>query len=532
VHSDALNPREPASGHSADAGTASTPGANPVVTMHGIVKTYGSLRANDGVDFDLRPSEIHCLLGENGAGKTTLMKILFGLVSPDAGEIEVQGQRVKISSPAVALSHGIGMVHQHFMLLPNFTVAENVVLGSESNFDLRFRADVVEARVQETANRFGIGIDPSARVGELSVDAQQRIEILKLLYRGAGVLILDEPTSSIGPKQIERLFATLDELRHQGRSVVLITHRLSEVVDIADRVTVLRLGRVVRVAARGNFGERDLARAMVGADLPPRPPRKPVPPDAETLLRVRALEVVREDGNAALAEVDFAVRRGEVFGIVGVEGNGQRELAEALSGLRSPSSGEIEVASEDASRASPRELHARGVSTITEDRLRYDLIADMTLAENLALSDVAGGRISSGGFLNRRRIRANAVRLLAEYGVSPASPDAKAAALSGGNQQKVVLARELSRNPKLLIASQPTRGLDVGATNFVHGQFRKLREQGCAIVLITLDLDELMALADRVGVLFKGKLIYVDDAIDVSMEKLASAMAGFEPVAA
>jgi len=494
--------------------------------MRSIVKRYGPVIADDDVDFDLRPGEIHALLGENGAGKTTLMKILFGMVQPDAGQILINGEPVEFKSPRDALDRRIGMVHQHFMLVPQFSVAENVVLGSKSFWGPRLRAAEIEKSVRAAAQQFGIHLDPVQRVGDLPIDVQQRVEILKLLYRGATTLILDEPTAALGPAEIEQLFLSLRDLSSSGHSVVIITHKLSEVMDIADRVTVLRHGKVVKVAERGTFDKNDLATAMVGHALVEVTSTPHEADTRECRLMVRDLVVKGDKGHTAVDGVTFGVQSGEILGIAGVEGNGQVELAQALAGLRHPVSGKIEFNGRDITRATPRELHQYGVSIITEDRLNWDLIPELTVAENLGLSEVASGGYVKRGLLRRREMRVNAERLLHEFDIQPPLPQLAAGALSGGNQQKMVLARELSRQPSVLVVAQPTRGLDVAASEFVHRRLLELREGNCAVVLFSLDLGELLSLSDRVVVLYRGCIAYGGPVGQVTTAEVARAMAG------
>jgi simple sugar transport system ATP-binding protein len=398
------------------------------------------------------------------------------------------------------------MVPQHFDLITELSVAENVVLGSQPSHPVRLERRSLGAEVGEVAKRFGIGVDVDAPVESLSADAQQQVEILKLLYRGAGTLILDEPTAVLGPAQVDRLLDTLRGLADAGNAIVVITHKLAEVMAAADRVTVLRAGRVVRTSIRGEFTEHDLVEAMIGRQLnePTRVEHEPATGPA--LLAIDDLVVHGDRQLRAVDGVSLSVEPGEIVGIAGVEGNGQHELAEALAGLRRPAEGRVVLGASDVTGSSPRRLHGLGVSVVSEDRLRYDIVADFTLAENLALAGVAAGEHVHAGLLRRRRMRQNARRLLAEFDVRPPNPDARAGTLSGGNQQKLVLARELARQPRLLVAVQPTRGLDVDATEFVHRKLLALRDSGSSIVLVSLDLDELMLLADRLVVLYRGRV--------------------------
>ena len=495
------------------------------IELRGITKSFGATVANKDVDFDLVPGEIHALLGENGAGKTTLMSILFGLVLPDEGEIRIGGEPVSFSSPHDALLRGIGMVHQHFMLVPGFTVAENVVLGSVSPWNMALRRARIEQSVGEAAARYGMNLDPRRRIRELPIDVQQRVEILKLLYRGARTLILDEPTSALGPAQIDALFVTLRELRESGHAVVIVTHKLSEVMQIADRVTVLRAGRKTVTVDRGSFDERSLALAMTGRELQELPPRTPVESE-RPLLEVKGIRALDRHGHPAVDGVSFSVRAGEILGVAGVEGNGQRELFDLLAGVLRPSDGEVLVEGTDVTGALPSTLHRHGVSAIPEDRQGWGLVLDMTLAENLALAAVPAGRQTRYGLLRRRAIRAEARRLLEQFDVRPADPDLRVASLSGGNQQKVVLARELGRQPKVLIAAQPTQGLDVGAADYVQRCLLDVRARAGAVVLVSNDLDELLKLSDSLIVLYRGRVFYEASVSSVSMGTLALAMAG------
>jgi general nucleoside transport system ATP-binding protein len=508
------------------AGATMSAGApSGAIEMRGITKAFGATVANDHVDFELLPGEIHALLGENGAGKTTLMSILFGLLPPDEGEISIGGEPAGLASPHDALQRGIGMVHQHFMLVPKFTVAENVVLGSVSPWNMALRRSRIEQSVRDAAERFGMAIDPHRRIRDLPIDVRQRVEILKLLYRGARVLILDEPTSALGPAQIQTLFRTLTELRESGHAVVIVTHKLNEVMDVADRVTVLKGGRKTATVVRGSFDEHSLALAMTGRELLELPPRSPVDVD-KPLLQVRGLRTLHREGHAVVDGIDVQVRAGEILGVAGVEGNGQRELVETLAGVLTPDEGEVLLDGVDVTGAPPDVLHAHGLSAIPEDRHGWGLVLDMTLAENLALASIPAGKHSRFGLLRRRSVRAQARRLLGEYDVRPADPDLRASSLSGGNQQKVVLARELGRNPKVLIAAQPTQGLDVGATDYVQRRLLEVRERGGAVVLVSNDLDELLKLSDTLIVLYRGRIFYEADAGSVSVDALARAMAG------
>lgn len=500
-----------------------------ILELRGITKAFGDLVANDNVDFDLGPSEIHVLLGENGAGKTTLMNVVFGHVLHDAGEIYVQGEPVDIRSPHDALEHRIGMVHQHFTLVPTFTVAQNVVMGIEPSTSLSFRNSTIESEVRNRSEELNMPLDPSALVRDLPVDLQQRVEILKVLYRGANVLILDEPTALLGPAQIANLLEILIDLRENGHSIILVTHKLAEVMEIADRVTVLRRGAKVLETARGEFDERSLARAMTGRNIESLPAVSEQPLErAQPLLEAKGLVMHSADGEQRnlLDELSFEVHAGEILGVAGVEGNGQRQLVEALTGLRPLVAGEAFLDGTEITISDPTVRRQIGLSVIPEDRHGLGLVLDMTLAENLVLTDVPAGKWARRGFVDWNDIYREAEKLLVEYDVRPPDPTAKAASLSGGNQQKVVLAREMSRQPRVLIADNPTWGLDVGAIDYVHRKLLDMRAQGGAVLLISLDLDELFDLADRMLVIYRGRKMLEAPTQRINHDDLALAMAG------
>jgi general nucleoside transport system ATP-binding protein len=501
----------------------------PAVQMRGISKRYSETLANDGVDLTLHRGEVHAVLGENGAGKTTLMSILFGLVAPDSGEVLLDGEPAGIGSPHDALARGAGMVHQHFMLVPELSVAENVVLGTQSAWNMRLRRSAIERDVREVGERFGVELDPAARTGTLPVEIQQRVEILKLLYRGAEILILDEPTAVLGPAQVEALLDVLRALRDEGRAIAIVTHKLPEVMDVADRVTVLKGGRNVFEGERGGFDAPALARAMTGAALPELPPRGERA-DVGDSVRLRASGlVVPGRGGRAVAGVDLELMQSEIVGVAGVEGNGQRELYGVLTGELEADEGQIEIDGRPVTGLSPRQLHAAGLAAVPADRQGAGLVLDMSVADNLALAAVPAGRFSRGGLLRRRAIRAEAARLIDAHNIVPGDPDLRAGSLSGGNQQKVVLARELSRDPAVLVAASPTQGLDVGAAADVHRRLLDVREAGSAILLITYDLDELLQLSDRIVVLHRGQIVYETAAEQVDIDDLGMAMAGHQP---
>ena len=478
----------------------------PVLEMRGITKRFPGIVANDGVDFDLRPGEVHALLGENGAGKSTLMNILYGLYTPDEGEIFVKGKPVTMESPRAAIAAGIGMVHQHFMLIPVMTVAENIVLGEEPRHNgVLLDYDRAEQRVAELARSFKFAIDPRSPVHRLSVGAQQRVEILKALYRSADILILDEPTAVLTPQEAKELFEILRTLTREGMAVVFISHKLDEVLQISDRITTLRRGKVVDTVAREGATEEGLATMMVGRDVLLRVEKKPAQP-GEPVLVVENLSVNDDRGLPSVRDMSFEVRAGEIVGVAGVDGNGQSELIDALTGLRKPESGRVVVGGDDVTITSVREHLDEGVGHIPEDRQRRGLVLEFSLAENLALFAYRQPPVSRYGWLSPRRMVARAKDLLTAYDVRGGGPETRAAALSGGNQQKVVLAREVERDPQILIAAQPTRGLDVGAIEFVHRRLIEERDEGRAILLVSFELEEIVSLSDRILVVYEGRI--------------------------
>jgi len=499
--------------------------APPVLELEGITKQFPGVLANDHIDFDLRPHEVHALLGENGAGKSTLMNVLYGLYRQDEGEIRINGEPVRFHSSKDAIEAGIGMVHQHFMLIPVMTVAENIVLANEPTHAgvLLDRSEASE-RVRELAGSFKFAIDPSARIENLSVGQQQRVEILKALYRKADILILDEPTAVLTPQEAKELFAILEQLKAEGISIIFISHKLNEVLDIADRITVLRRGKKIDTIPREGATEEGLARMMVGRDVLLRVEKEPAKPEAP-LLEVTDLEVLDDRELEAVRGVSFSVRAGEIVGLAGIDGNGQTELIDALTGLRKPRAGSIKVAGTERAGHTARDLIECGVGHIPVDRQRRGLVLEFSLAENLALHDYRHAPSSRLGWLFPGRLVATARKLLREFDVRGGGPQTSAGALSGGNQQKVVLAREIDRNPNVLIAAQPTRGLDVGAIEFVHRRLVAERDEGRAILLVSLELDEILSLSDRILVMYEGRIVG-EFPPTASEEELGIAMTG------
>ena len=500
----------------------------PAVEMRGIVKRFPGVLANDRVDFEAAAGEVHALLGENGAGKSTLSNILTGLYRPDAGEILIDGEPVQFHSPRDALEARIFMVHQHFRLVETFTVAENVVLGDHRgegrSFRLRHRA--IEQRVAELSKRYGLAVDPRARVWQLSLGEQQRVEILKALYREARILILDEPTAVLTPQEADVLFETLREMAAEGRTVIFISHKLHEVKAVADRVTVLRGGRsIATVSAAADATPRSLASLMVGRELDGGQPARTRTP-GEPVLELTDVWSDADRGESAVRGASLVVRGGEIVAVAGVAGNGQRELAETVAGMRRATRGEILVCGKAIRAGDPRSAIAARVAYVPEDRLGTGLAPSLSIASNLALKGYRDRSSSRGPLLRLGRIRERAVELIARYSISASGPGAPARLLSGGNLQKVVLAREFSGKPRLLIAASPTRGLDVGAIETVHAYLREAAADGVGVLLISEDLDEILLLADRVAVMYEGAIVGETPREEADVEEIGLLMAG------
>jgi ABC-type uncharacterized transport system ATPase subunit len=496
----------------------------PLLELKGITKRFPGVVANDQVDFDLVKGEVHALLGENGAGKSTLMNILYGLYHPDEGEIRLRGKPARIHSPREAIDLGIGMVHQHFMLIPVMTVAENIVLASEPHKGPFIDMEAAEERVRSLSKQFGLAVRPEARVESISVGMQQRVEILKALYRGAEILILDEPTAVLTPQEAQELFEILESLKAEGKSIIFISHKLNEVLEVAERITVLRRGKTIETVPREGATEAGLARLMVGRDVLLQVEKKAAEPKG-ALLEVEDLHVLDERGLETVRGVAFEVKAGEIVGIAGVDGNGQSQLIDAITGLRRPESGSIVVAGKDVTHEGSRTTLDAGIGHIPEDRQVRGLVLDFTLAENLALHDYRQEPDSRWGWLFPRQMVARAKKLLKEFDVRGGGPQTLAASLSGGNQQKVVVAREVARNPRVLIAAQPTRGLDVGAIEFVHRRLVEERDEDRAILLVSFELDEIVSLSDRILVIYEGRIV-AEYSPDVSEEEIGIAMTG------
>ncbi|HLQ47380.1 MAG TPA: ABC transporter ATP-binding protein [Candidatus Dormibacteraeota bacterium] len=493
--------------------------------MRGITKRYPGVVANDGIDLEVRPGEIHALLGENGAGKTTLMNILYGLARPDEGEILIDGSPVRIANPTDAIARGINMVHQHFMLVPVLTVAENILLGEETMAGPIF-IDRAEAkrRIVELGKQFGFEIDPDVKVGELSVGWQQRVEILKALYRNAKVLVLDEPTAVLTPQETDEIFAVLRRLAEEGHSIVFISHKLYEVLAIADRITVIRRGRVVGSRIPAETDEGDLAALMVGRDVQLVVDRGESHP-GEVRLQVEGLKVRDDRGSEVVRGVDFEIRAGEIFGIAGVAGNGQDELVEAIVGLRKPAAGSVRLDGRDVTNATTRQMTNLGTGYVPADRHRFGLVLSFSVADNLVLTDYYRPPYAHGIVRNDEAIEERGARAIAEYDIRTPSPDVTAGTLSGGNQQKLVVARELDGDLRLIVLDQPTRGLDVGSIEFIHRQAIKKRDAGTAVLLVSAELDEVLELSDRVAVMYRGEIVSVVDGRTADRNEVGMLMA-------
>jgi simple sugar transport system ATP-binding protein len=478
-----------------------------VLEMRRITKRFPGIVANDDVSLDLREGEVHALLGENGAGKSTLMNILYGLYHPDEGEILIKGSPVRLGSPSSAIDAGVGMVHQHFMLIPVMTVAENIVLAVEPTREgVLLDINEAERRVQEISDRYGLAVDPSARIQDITVGQQQRVEILKALYREADILVLDEPTAVLTPQEAKELFEVVRQLTARGKSIIFISHKLNEVLEIADRITVLRRGKLIETLPAAGATEESLARLMVGREVLLRVAKTPAQP-SEPLLQVADLHVYDDRGVEKVRGVTFDVRAGEIVGLAGIDGNGQTELIDAMTGLRGVNGGTVSVDGEDVTGRTPHGHLEAGIGHIPEDRQRRGLVLEYSIAENIALHDYRSPPASRFGWLFPRRLIERARRLIQNFDVRGGGPTTRAGGLSGGNQQKVVLAREIERDPKVLIAAQPTRGLDVGAIEFVHRRLIEERDEGRAILLVSLELEEVLSLSDRILVMYEGELV-------------------------
>jgi len=498
------------------------PGQDSAVEMRGIVKRFPGVLANDDISFEALTGEVHALLGENGAGKTTLMNILYGIYHPDEGDIYIRGQRVTIRSPRDAIDLGIGMVHQQYRLVPTHSVAENVVLGLPGN--LLFPGRAARRKLEEFSEKYGLSVDPEARVWQLSAGEQQRVEIVKALYRGAGILILDEPTSMLTPGEIDDLLSIVRRMAADGHTIIFITHKLDEVLDISDRVTVLRQGKVVATQETARTDKPSLARLMVGREVLFRLEKKP-PTVGQSVLQVKGLHALNDRALPAVKNVSFDVSAGEILGIAGVAGNGQRELVEALVGLRQSTKGQVLVGEKDVTNQPPRTLIEQGICYVPGERL-VGLVPGLSVAENLILKDYCDAPFAQGAFLNYAAIDAHADRLVTQYSVTAPSRETPVRLLSGGNIQRVILARETYQAPTLLIAAHPTSGLDVGATESIRQLLLEQRDQGTAVLVVSEDLEEVMQLSDRIAVMFEGEIMGIVPAEEADLEIIGMMMAG------
>ncbi|MGI8434847.1 MAG: ABC transporter ATP-binding protein [Nocardioidaceae bacterium] len=497
----------------------------PVLQVVGLTKRFPGVTANSGVDLTLHRGEILCLLGENGAGKSTLMNVVYGLYQPDEGRIEVDGQPVSFESSADAITSGIGMVHQHFQLIPVMTVAENVVLGMESRRGPFLDIEKARRAVRDLSSRYGLDVDPDAIIGDLSVGAQQRVELVKALYRDAEILILDEPTAVLTPQEVVEFFGVVRNLVDGGKSVIFITHKLREVMAVADTVVIMRAGKAVSSMPAAGATEQSLATLMVGREVGFEVVKSAATP-GEIVLSVKDLHVADDRGHTTVRGLDITVRAGEILGIAGVEGNGQRELVEALAGMRAPLAGTIEILGRDTTRYSPRQVEMLGVGHVPEDRSKHGLVGSYPITDNLVLNRYHRRQFSRRLLMNRRAMNRNAHDLIERFDVRTSSSHVLAGTLSGGNQQKLVMARELTGDLRLLLIAQPTRGLDVGSIEFIHRQVIERRDAGVAVLLVSAELDEILSLADRIGVLYRGSLTATLERSAAGREEIGLLMAG------
>jgi simple sugar transport system ATP-binding protein len=499
-----------------------------MLEMRGITKRFPGVLANDQVDFDLKAGEVHTLLGENGAGKSTLMKILYGFYQQDEGEVLLNGSPIEIQNPTDAIDHNIGMIHQHFMMVESLTVAENVALGLPSNRGFRTDLDAVSERIVELGDRYGLQIDPTATVWQLSVGQKQRVEIIKALYRNAELLILDEPTAVLTPQEVDQLFVTLRQMTEDGKGLIFISHKLHEVLALSDRISVLRQGRKTGEVPVEGATRESLARMMVGREVK-LAPDKPAVETGPPRLRIENLTVLGDRGDEAVRGLNLEVRAGEILGIAGVSGNGQREMAETIGGLREPISGSIYIDDVDVAGKPPLDIRQAGLSYVPEGRMKNGCIGEFTISENLLLVDHKDQRFVTRGLFNFGAIKEHSAQLVKEYAVKTPTLETTARSLSGGNIQKVILAREISGTPKVLLASQPTRGVDIGAAEYIHKRLVGQREAGTAILMISEDLDEVFGLSDRIAVIYEGQIMGIVDPETITREEIGLMMAGVSP---
>jgi simple sugar transport system ATP-binding protein len=498
---------------------------DPVVTMRGITIRFGEVTANNNVDFELRKGEIHALLGENGAGKTTLMSILYGLYQPQEGEIIVKGHKTSIKSPNDAMALGIAMVHQHFLLTPPHSVTENIIVGLKETRGFLLNKSTAEKKIIQLSEKYGLKIDPKAIVADLAVGEQQRVEIIKALYRDVDILILDEPTSMLTPGEEKALFSTLQSMVRQGLSIIFITHKLHEVMEASNRVTVLRGGKVVGTVNTSETNETELARMMVGRPIIENVPHTRYS-DSSVVLQLKNVSALNNANIMYLKDLSLELRKGEILGLAGVDGNGQAELAEVIAGLRKVQKGEIIIDGKSITNLPPRKIRGLGLAYVPEDRLNTGLILDYSIAENLILDRWYFNKYSGRIFLKNDEIKKFAEKAVSEFEIKTPGINVPVNSLSGGNLQKVLMARELARDPKVFVVHNPTRGLDIGATHYIHEQLIKQRDAGVGVLMISLDLDEILTVADRIAVIYEGKIMAVMDAKDADVDNIGLLMGG------
>ncbi|CUB12403.1 Galactose/methyl galactoside import ATP-binding protein MglA [Bacillus cereus] len=496
-----------------------------VIEMNNITKVFPGIVANDDITLQVKQGEIHALLGENGAGKSTLMNVLFGLYQPEQGEIKIKGKPVKITNPNIANDLGIGMVHQHFMLVHNFTVTENIILGNEPKKNGKIAVEEAAKEIKQLSEQYGLAVDPHAKIEDISVGMQQRVEILKTLYRGAEILIFDEPTAVLTPQEIHELIQIMKKLVQEGKSIILITHKLKEIMEVCDRCTIIRKGKGIGTVDVAETDEHKLAELMVGRQVNFKTEKIDAKP-MEEVLSIANLIVHDTRKLPAVKGLDLTVRAGEIVGIAGIDGNGQSELIEAITGLRKVESGSIAIKGKEITNWPVRRITEEGIGHIPEDRHKHGLVLDFSVRDNIVLQTYYKNPFSKKGILNFSKITEKAKALIEQFDVRTPGEQTLARALSGGNQQKAIIAREVDRNPDLLIAAQPTRGLDVGAIEFIHKKLIEQRDNGKAVLLLSLELDEILNVSDRVAVIYEGKIVAIVDAKETNEQQLGLLMAG------
>ncbi|MDA2309872.1 MULTISPECIES: ABC transporter ATP-binding protein [Bacillus cereus group] len=496
-----------------------------VIEMNNITKVFPGIVANDDITLQVKQGEIHALLGENGAGKSTLMNVLFGLYQPEQGEIKIKGNPVKITNPNIANDLGIGMVHQHFMLVHNFTVTENIILGNEPKKNGKIAVEEAAKEIKQLSEQYGLAVDPHAKIEDISVGMQQRVEILKTLYRGAEILIFDEPTAVLTPQEIHELIQIMKKLVQEGKSIILITHKLKEIMEVCNRCTIIRKGKGIGTVNVAETDEHKLAELMVGRQVNFKTEKIEAKPKEE-VLSIANLIVHDTRKLPAVKGLDLTVRAGEIVGIAGIDGNGQSELIEAITGLRKVESGSIAIKGKEITNWPVRRITEEGIGHIPEDRHKHGLVLDFSVRDNIVLQTYYKNPFSKKGILNFSKITQKAKALIEQFDVRTPSEQTLARALSGGNQQKAIIAREVDRNPDLLIAAQPTRGLDVGAIEFIHKKLIEQRDNGKAVLLLSLELDEILNVSDRVAVIYEGKIVAIVDAKETNEQQLGLLMAG------